>query len=132
MRLILPGDPYLALRASKGQSIWNDSHLMRLHYEKILEDAIPEHKIKGPIHVSVTFYLVAPDLKKHGIHFYNNSKHKQGYHHELPIMSDLIRMMELLVTGRIIDSRSSLASLVAYKMYDEHPRVEIEINKIKG
>ena len=132
MHLVLPGDPYLVLRASRGQSIWNDSHLMRMKYEKILEESTLPIKIAGPIHASITFYLVAPDLKKHGITYYRNSRQKQGYHQELPIMSELVRMIELLITGTIIDTRSSLASLVAYKMYDENPRVEIDLKKIKG
>jgi Holliday junction resolvase RusA-like endonuclease len=119
MRLILTGDPYLALRATKGQSIWTDAHMTKVKYLRLIEDASSQ-QIHGPVHADIIFYMKP-----------NEYTPRFSYHQALPIMSELIRMIELLITGELISSRASLASVSASKIYDDEPRVDITITSLK-
>lgn len=81
----------------------------------------------GPIHLDVFFYTQAPDYpvaKKKGII-------PGKYNYYLPLLSSFMRFLEEASIGVLWNDPCIIASLKTHKMYDQEPRTEFTITKLK-
>lgn len=127
---ILKGEPIpiSKIKNSSTQRIWNTQKSDKFSWSMQLANQHEGNDIfTGPVHLDVFFYMMPPDYavaKKKGII-------SGKYNYYLPLLSSFIRFLEEAAVGVLWNDPCLLSSLKSFKMYDENPRTEFTITKLK-
>lgn len=81
---------------------------------------------KGPLHLEAYFYFPIAKTIKPAERF----KRKGSYHSFRPDLSNLVKLIEDVATGILYEDDSLIASITAYKLYDDRPRTEFSLREL--
>lgn len=107
--------------------MWDSQRNIKSKYGDMLDEQHGDSELfEGPIKLEAWFYFKIPK----GLKPQEYNERRGNYHKQRPDLSNLIKFIEDASSGILYKDDAIIASIGAYKIWDENPRTEFTLVEI--